>query len=54
MIEIEVRDGWYIVKGPKMVLLLTRDELIRSLRRGRWWKRRQALQNRLAPQPPGE
>jgi hypothetical protein len=47
MITIRLVDGLYHVQGPKCLLVLTKAELIRSLRRGRWWKRRQALQARV-------
>jgi hypothetical protein len=49
VIDIKVIDGLYVVQGPKCVLVLTKQEFIVSLRRGRWWKRRQALQARLTP-----
>jgi hypothetical protein len=48
MIDIRVVDGWYIIRGPKMVLVLTKQEFIQCLRRGRWWQRQQGLQARLA------
>jgi hypothetical protein len=43
MIELEVRDGWYIVRLPKCVLVLTRQQFIEALRRGKWWRRQQAM-----------
>jgi hypothetical protein len=46
MITIRLIDGLYHVQGPKCLLVLTKAELIRALRRGKWWKRRQALQAR--------
>jgi hypothetical protein len=46
MIEITLVDGLYHVKGPRCLLVLTKAELIRCLRRGKFWKRRQALQAR--------
>jgi len=46
MITITLVDGLYHVKGPRCLLVLTKVELIRCLRRGKWWKRRQALQAR--------
>jgi hypothetical protein len=36
MIELNVQDGLYIVKLPKIVLILTREEFIQALRRGKW------------------
>jgi hypothetical protein len=51
MITIEFRQGWYVVTLPKCVLVLSRDELIQALRRGKWWRRREALRAR---QPAGQ
>jgi hypothetical protein len=49
MIEVTVRDGFYLVTLPKCVLVLRRAEFIRALARGKWWKRRQAMRARIAP-----
>jgi hypothetical protein len=49
MIEVTVRDGFYLVTLPKCVLVLTKAEFIRALARGKWWKRRQAMRARIAP-----
>jgi hypothetical protein len=46
MVAMEVRDGWYIVTLPKCVLVLTREEFIQALRRGKWWRRREVRQAR--------
>jgi hypothetical protein len=49
VIELEVKDGLYIIKGPKYVLVMTKAEFIQSLRRGKWWNRRQAMAERNLP-----
>jgi hypothetical protein len=49
MIDIKLIDGWYVVTAPKCTLVLTKAQFIEALRRGRWWRRRQALRARLAP-----
>jgi hypothetical protein len=46
MIGLEVRDGFYIITLPKSILALTKAEFIQALRRGKWWRRREALQAR--------
>jgi hypothetical protein len=46
MIAIEVRDGRYIVTLPKSILVLTKAEFIQALRRGKWWRQREALKAR--------
>jgi hypothetical protein len=51
MITIEFRQGWYVVRLPKCVLVLSRDELIQALRWGKWWRRREARRER---QPEGQ
>jgi len=35
MIEIEVKDGSYIVKAPKCVLVLTKAQFIEALKKGK-------------------
>jgi hypothetical protein len=47
MIEIECRDGWWIIKAPKMRLVLTKAQFIEALRRGRQYRRREQQQARL-------
>jgi hypothetical protein len=49
MIEIEVRDGLYHVRGPKIELCLTKAEFIQALRRAKWVKRQQRRAARVAP-----
>jgi hypothetical protein len=48
MIDIKLMNGWYIVTAPKTTLVLSRQQFIEALRRGKWWKRREALQTRVA------
>jgi hypothetical protein len=50
MITIEIRDGRYVITLPKCVLVLTKAEFIQGLRRGKWWRRREAMQARHAGQ----
>jgi hypothetical protein len=47
MIEITVKDGWYVVTLPKTILVLTKKEFIQALRRGKWWKRHYTRQARM-------
>jgi hypothetical protein len=46
MITIELHQGWYVVTLPKCVLVLSKDEFIQALRRGKRWRRREALRAR--------
>jgi hypothetical protein len=46
MIGITVKNGLYIVTLPKATLVLTRAAFLQALRRGTWWRRRQALRAR--------
>jgi hypothetical protein len=47
--DLNVIDGWYVLPLPKQaVLVLTKAQFIEGLRRGKWWRRRQALQPRHA------
>ena len=48
MIKVLLVDGFYVVTMAKCTLVLTKTEFITALRRGKWWKRRQALNARLA------
>jgi hypothetical protein len=41
--------GWVVLALPKTVLVLTRAEFIRGLRRGKGWKREQAMAARMRP-----
>jgi hypothetical protein len=47
MIEIELKDGRYVVRGPKLFLVLTREQFIAALKRGKAYQRQQALAQRL-------
>jgi hypothetical protein len=35
MIELQVKDGYYIIKGPKCTLVLTRAQFIEALKCGK-------------------
>jgi hypothetical protein len=39
--------GWVAITRPKCVLLLTQTEFLKGLRRGKAYRRRQALRGRL-------
>jgi hypothetical protein len=41
MVEVEVVDGFYIIEIPKARLVLTREQFVDGLRRGKWWSRRE-------------
>jgi hypothetical protein len=49
MIEIEVRNGLYHVRGPKFELCLTKAEFIQALRRAKWVTRQQERAARVRP-----
>jgi hypothetical protein len=51
MIDVKLKDGWYIVTLPKSVLVLTKAGFIQALRWGKWWKRRAANEARPSPTP---
>ena len=53
MMRVEVRDGWYIVSLPKIVLALTREHFIVALQAGKRWHRWEARRARVAGMPPG-
>jgi len=38
--------GHIAVPVPKAVLLLTEAEYVRGLKRGKWWRRREAMERR--------
>ena len=38
--DVKVQDGFYILELPKAILVLTKEQFIDGLRRGKWWKRR--------------
>jgi hypothetical protein len=48
VIEIELKDGVYLVRGPKCLLVLTKAQFIAALQAGKRWKRRAAFKARLA------
>jgi hypothetical protein len=48
-VEISFEGGQVIVPIPKAVLVLTREQFIEALRRGKVYRRRQARQARVAP-----
>jgi hypothetical protein len=50
MIGVEVKDGLYVVRLPKSILVLTKTQFIQALKQGKWWRRRQAWQARLGGQ----
>jgi len=61
MIEVHISNGRYVITLPKSILVLTKAEFIQALRRGTWWRRREALKARQgrheasppAPRPSG-
>ena len=50
MIDIKVKDGLYIITAPKTTLVLTREQFIAALKRGKAWLRAEAMAAR-ASQP---
>jgi hypothetical protein len=44
----ETAEGWVLIDIPKALVVLTRREFIAGLKRGKAWKRRQALKVRQA------
>jgi hypothetical protein len=44
--RIEIRDGWVLIPVPKALLVLSKDEFIGALRRGKRWRWRQAMRAR--------
>jgi hypothetical protein len=47
-VEITMKDGQVIVTLPKCVLVMTKAEFIEALKRGKVFRRREALHARLA------
>jgi hypothetical protein len=43
MIDIRLVNGCYILTGPRCVVVLTRQQFIEALRRGKAYKRAEAL-----------
>ena len=39
--------GWVILRLSKAIVVLTREEFMTGLRRGKWWKRHAQLKERL-------
>ena len=50
--DIIMEDGQVLVKGPKCLIILTKLEFIQALKRGKAYRRRQALQARMAAAEP--
>lgn len=50
---MEPPSGLVAVQIPKALLLLTLDEYTRGIRRGKWWRRRQAMLAREATSAAG-
>jgi hypothetical protein len=48
MIRVTLEGEHYVVALPKMTLVLTRDEFLTALSRGKWWKRRKVRADREA------
>jgi len=46
-VVISVCDGWFLLQAPKCLLVLTRQQFIDALRRGKAWRRHAALTQRL-------
>jgi hypothetical protein len=44
--RVEIREGWVLIQAPKALVVLSKEEFIRALRRGKQWRRRQAMQAR--------
>jgi hypothetical protein len=50
---IEIINGQVIVTLPKAVLVMTKQQFIEALRRGKVWRRKQALAQRLRTHDAG-
>jgi hypothetical protein len=50
MTEIDMKDGFYIIRAPKCVLVLTSAQFIEALKPGKAWRREEAWQARVAAQ----
>ena len=53
MIPIEIRNGWILIHAPKALMVLTQEEFIEALKRGKAWRRCQALDQRQAAKHGG-
>jgi hypothetical protein len=51
-VDVKVQDGWYLVTIPKGVLVFSRAQFIEALRRGKAFKRREALAVCMVQAPP--
>jgi hypothetical protein len=52
MIGVEVKDGLYIISLPKCVVVMSKAQFLEALKKGKWWRRRQALAARVPPAEP--
>ncbi len=52
--EIVFQDGQVIIALPKVILVLTREQFIAALRRGKAYRRREALAARKTPKASTE
>jgi hypothetical protein len=52
MIKVDVQGEYYLVALPKVTLVMTKAEFITALRRGKWWKRRKAMDARIPSRDP--
>ena len=53
MVDMEIREGWVLVQAPKCLLVLSREEFTAALKRGKAWRRSQAMAARLGAQETG-
>jgi hypothetical protein len=49
MIPIEIQDGRVLIHAFKELVVLTKVGFIQALMRGKAWRRRQALEQRIPP-----
>jgi hypothetical protein len=47
-VDIVMENGQVLVKGPKCLIVLTKAQFVEALKKGKAYRRRQALQDRLA------
>jgi hypothetical protein len=40
--DLKVENGLYIVQIDKAILVMSKEDFIKALQMGKWWKRRQA------------
>jgi hypothetical protein len=48
VIEVTVKDGWYVITASKMTLVLSRRQFIEALKAGKAWRRRESFKARTA------